>query len=125
MVGRVIVVTNNPMSKYNFEEKHSVEFIEGTVMEVFKKVRDYIHLGHKILTHPLMSSIKPNETPYRTVVISKEKDLSLDMDSLNIIENAIITTDKFLRDFNIPDWSEKVKKDFQLIDYDLIYHAIS
>jgi hypothetical protein len=125
VIERIVVITNNPMSKDGFSDKYTVNYIEGGVMEVFKKVRDQIHCGHKILTHPLMSSIKPNETPYRTVLITEKKLPNIDMDSLDIIENAIMTTEKFIRDFNIPSWSESVLKDFQLIDYDLIFHALN
>lgn len=124
MIEPIFVVSNNPMTKNNFASKYDVEFIEGNVIEVFKVIRDYVHLGHKILSHPLMSSIKPNETPYRTVILSKNRDTNTDVDSLMLIENSIMTTEKFLRDFNTPNWSEEILLDFQLIDYDLISHAV-
>jgi len=125
MIEPLIIVTNNPMSKEKFENKYKVVLIEGTMMDILKKVRDNIHEGHKLLTHPLMSSIKPNETPYRTVCISKEKLSKVDLQSLSIIEESIMTTEKFLNDFKTPQWNEKILLDFQLIDSDLIYHAIN
>lgn len=125
MIEPLIIVTNNPMSKEQFGNKYKVIFIEGTMMDILKKVRNNIHEGHKLLTHPLMSSIKPNETPYRTVCISKEKLSKVDLQSLSIIEESIMTTEKFLSDFNTPQWNEKILLDFQLIDSDLIYHAIN
>lgn len=125
MIEPLIIVTNNPMSKEQFGSKYKVIFIEGTMMDILKKVRNNIHEGHKLLTHPLMSSIKPNETPYRTVCISKEKLSKVDLQSLSIIEESIMTTEKFLSDFNTPQWNEKILLDFQLIDSDLIYHAIN
>jgi len=121
----LIVITNNPMSKREFEEKYKTEFIEGSTMEVYKKARNYIHDGHRLLTHPIMGSIKPNETPYRTVVITKKYFQGLDLQSIELIEEAMHTTEKFLKDFGIPNWGEKVLEDFQLIDYDLIYHALT
>ena len=124
MVEPILIISNNPMSKQKFTPEYNVQFIEGNVIEVFKKIRDYVHLGHKILTHPSMSSIKPNETPYRTVIISKTRYNNTDVDSLMLIENSIMTTEKFLRDFSTPIWSEKILLDFQLIDYDLISHAV-
>jgi len=113
------------MSKKQFENKYKVIFIEGTMMDILKKVRDNIHVGHKLLTHPLMSSIKPNETPYRTICISKEKLSEVDLQSLSIIEESIMTTEKFLNDFKTPQWNEKILLDFQLIDFDIIDHAIN
>ena len=125
MIEPLIIVTNNPMSKKQFESNYEVVFFEGTMMDILKKVRDNIHEGHKLLTHPLMSSIKPNETPYRTICISKEKLSKVDLQSLSIIEESIMSTEKFLNDFKTPQWNEKILLDFQLIDSDLIYHAIN
>lgn len=124
MIEPLFIVTNNPMSKEKFSEKYQVIMVEGTVLETLKVVRDNVHKGYRLLTHPLMSSIKPNETPYRTVCLSKDRFQDVDMQSLSIIENSIMTTEKFLKDFNTPNWSEKVLLDFQLIDSDLIFHAI-
>ncbi|WP_346899825.1 GrdX family protein [Clostridium sp. UBA7503] len=125
MIEPLFIVTNNPMSKEKFEEKFKVEFIDVPQLDILKKVRNYIHKGNRILTHPLMGSVKPNETPYRTVCVSTEVVNGVDLQSLEIIENAIITTEKFLRDFNTPKWSEKILTDFQVIDSDLIDHAIN
>lgn len=119
-----IILTNNPLSKKEFEGKYEVIYLEGDMVNLLNNVRDRIHKGHKLLTHPLMSSIKPNETPYRTVVISKAVR-DLDIDSLSIIENSIATTLKFIKDFNVPNWSQSILEDFQLIDYDLIKNAIN
>lgn len=121
----IIVITNNPMSMEQLKSKHNVEFIEGTVMDVYKKTRDFVHNGHILLTHPLMSSVKPNETPYRTVIITEKVHENIDFQSLNYIEESIHATEKFLRDFGIPKWNERILADFQLIDFDLIYHAIN
>lgn len=125
MIEPIKILTNNPMSRENFEKKYDVEFVNGNVNDVYIKVRDYIHKGHRLLTHPLMSSVKPNEIPYRTVIITKQKGDIMDMDSLMIIESSIETLNKFLKDFSIPNWSENVLEDFKLIDYDLIFHAIN
>lgn len=125
MIEPLFIVTNNPMSKEKFGEKFKVEFIDVPQLDILKKVRNYIHKGNRILTHPLMGSVKPNETPYRTVCVSTEVVNGVDLQSLEIIENAIVTTEKFLRDFNTPKWSEKILTDFQVIDSDLIDHAIN
>jgi hypothetical protein len=125
MIEPLFIVTNNPMSKEKFQEKFKVEFIDVPQLDILKKVRNYIHKGNRILTHPLMGSVKPNETPYRTVCVSMEIVNGVDLQSLEIIENAIVTTEKFLRDFNTPKWSEKILTDFQVIDSDLIDHAIN
>jgi hypothetical protein len=124
MIEKILVVTNNPMSEEKLCSRFTVEFIEGNVVEVMKSVRDYVHKGHRLLTHPLMSSIKPNETPYRTIILTKEGNNNIDFKSLSYIEESIASTEKFLNIYGVPNWSSSVLEDFKLIDYDLISHAI-
>jgi len=124
MTNGAIVITNNELSEANLKGKYDIVFVEGSLMDVLKAVRDYIHKGHKLLTHPLMGSVKPNETPYKTVLISKSYGKTIDVDSLMLIENSIHTAEKFLRINKTPKWTEKILEDFKLIDYDLICNAI-
>ncbi len=124
MIEPMIVITNNPMSKEKLEANYTLEYIEGSPIEVLKRVRDYVHLNHRLLTHPLVSSIKPNEVPYRTVIISRNRGNNIDIESLSLIENSINTTEKFLKDFGIPNWNKRILEDFQLIDFDIICNAI-
>lgn len=125
MIQPVIIVTNNPMSLEKFKLNYIVDFVDGDIMEVFKTVRDYVHLNHRLLTHPLVSSIKPNEVPYRTVVLSKSREECIDLESLDLIESSTAATLKFLKDFGIPNWNDNILKDFQLIDFDIINCAIN
>lgn len=125
MKEKAIIITNNVLSKNKFKDDFEVEFIDGTLMDVLIKVRDYVHLGHRLLTHPLSGSVKPNETPYKTVAISKSKGLKVHMESLILIENSIETSRKFLINKPLKQWPEKVLDDFKLIDFDLIYHAFN
>lgn len=125
MIEKLIIITNNPLSLEKFQENYDVIFVDGTTTDVYKKVRDKIHLGHRALTHPLMSSVKPNITPYRTVCITKAIEPRCDMDSLMLIESSMATLEKFLSIKPIPEYNDSVKYDFQVIDYDLINHAIN
>jgi len=81
--------------------------------------RDKIHEGHKLLTHPLSGSIKPGQSPYKSVVISKEKG-ELDIESLRIIEGSIAVAKRQVAEKEEPKWSKEILEDFQLIDLDLI-----
>ncbi len=125
MVEKVILITNNDLvlglSKSNFE----TVFVDGGLAEVLKVARDYIHKGHILFSHPLSGSIKPNQTPYKTVLISKSVGETIDVKSLNIIEESIITTEKFLRFNSCPKWSREILNDFKYVDFDMISQAIS
>ncbi|WP_040210344.1 GrdX family protein [Clostridium polynesiense] len=124
MIEKFFIITNNPLCRDSFKDSYKVNYLEGTVSEVFSAARDYIHKGHILLTHPLLSSIKPNETPYRSILISQASKPGVDMNSLEIMESSIHTLEKFLRDFKTPKWNERILEDFQFIDYDLTLNAI-
>ncbi len=121
----MIILTNNPDVVQTFQDRDVLR-VDGTYRDVLTKARDLIHQGHRLLTHPLMGSLKPNETPYRTVAVSSEQ-AALDMDSLLLIENAIETFDKFAqvtrpdRGVNTP---ERMLADFRMIDLSLIESAL-
>ena len=82
------------------------------------EAQDYVHQGYKLISHPLAGSVKPNETPYKSIALDAEQG-TLDFDSLKLIgESAIEVTDK-LPKLN-RKWDEKVIEDFQLIDSSLL-----
>lgn len=91
-------------------------------MEILYKARDTIHLGYKLLTHPIVSSIKPYETPYKTIVLSNNKG-ELDLESIELIENSIELSKNFL-DKPRRKLTKIIDEDFKLIDYELINASI-
>jgi hypothetical protein len=127
-----IVITNNPMVRDRFPE---AEYHNTDFLGVLKTVRDRIHAGHKLLTHPLSGSVKPGETPYKTVIISTERGMQsplvdsmppkVDGKALSIIEDSIQTCQKFMADLEKSgikkNLSAKILEDFQLIDFDLVF----
>lgn len=124
MLEPIIIISNNPLVQSKLNERFKIEFMNSDSLGVFKLVRDYVHKGHKLLTHPLVSSLKPNEIPYRTVVITKNKNDMVDYDSLMLIESSISTTEKFINSKGIPKWNDSILTDFQVIDYDIITNAL-
>ncbi|MGF1690982.1 GrdX family protein [Photobacterium kagoshimensis] len=128
---RLEIITNNPSLKV---DNSAVTIIrKNTVNDVLTFTRDQVHLGYKVISHPLAGSVKPHETPYRSIVIYR--DDSLDMDSLNTIEQTIeryqvlcksnpdfiqLTSQDIERDFPI-----KQRSDFQFIDFQLIKSCLS
>ena len=119
-----IILTNNPMVRDYFEElKFQVLFIDGSYKQVLDEIQKKVHLNYKLLTHPLSGSIKPNETPYKSVAIAKSD--KLDMLSLELISNAIDVFNRLWKDVKTPDWSDRILGDFKLIDFDMIKNAIT
>ena len=119
--GTMIIVTNNPKIRETFI-KHELIWVEGSYRDVLVSVRDKVHQNYKLLTHPLSGSVKPNETPYKTIAL--ESGTALDVDSLMMIENALERHDLLQADKATPNWVDRVLDDFMVIDHDLFSNAI-
>lgn len=115
------IITNNPLVREKLGQDHNVEFYECSYEDVLKKVKDEVYRGCKLLTHPLSGSVKPNETPYKSVMVSK-KTGEADLMGIEIIERAIASCGKF--EFKSDKYPPQVYEDFRLIDYTLISSAL-
>ena len=80
-----LIISNNPLVKSKYP---GALFVCGGFGEVLCKVRDLIHLGHKLISHPLGSSIRMIYSPYRSVVVSSVAD-SFCEEHCKIIESSI------------------------------------
>lgn len=120
--GKFRVLTNNSLVREKYSGDLDITFIDGQYIDVLKSARDMVHKGLKLITHPLMGSIKPNETPYRSIIISE--GASLDVESLTIIESSIFAAEKFLSNSRVPVWNEKVLDDFRFVDLRLFESAL-
>lgn len=114
------VLTNNPLARDKYLP--IVQYREGTVEDIFTAVRDAVHMGAVLISHPLAGSLKPNENPYKTVVLSTRKG-SLDDDSLALIEGAIAVLRKMPPKNRT--YPPQVHEDFMVIDLDLLDSAIT
>ena len=117
------LITNNPKFIEENLKDIEIEYLDVSYIDILRKVRDYVHEHWEIVTHPLYGSVKPNETIYRTIVIKENN--SLDITSVNLISDAILTFKKFRNNREVPQWTDRVKDDFSVIDHDLIINAIN
>ena len=117
------LITNNPKFIEENLKDIEIEYLDVSYVDILRKVRDYVHENWEIVTHPLYGSVKPNETIYRTIVIKENN--SLDITSVNLISDAILTFKKFRNNREVPQWTDRVKDDFRVIDHDLIINAIN
>ena len=120
------IVTNNSLCRDKYQELIPVDFLEGKgYMDVLLAVRDYIQKGWRLETHPMTGSLKPNQTPYKSIMVSdlpreQEEFYSQEM----TIENSILSCRKFLEIKQTPNWTEEIRKDFMVVDLSLIEGAI-
>ena len=124
-----ILVTNNLMvnEKYTKNGNRHLKRIdyrpEADLIGILTVVRDLVHQGHELLTHPLTGSIKPYETPFKSICVGAETG-PVQMMSVMIIEEAIGTAKKFLKDQRSVVYPESVLEDFRTIDLSLIDSGI-
>lgn len=118
----MMIITNNPLVAKELKNKNVI-FKESSYIEILKDCRNLIHSGYELLSHPLYGSVKPNETPYRSIIIKEGK--ILDMNSLSLIEEAISTASKFQINKKTPKWNQKILDDFQVIDFDILSNTMA
>ena len=103
------LITNNIDLYEKVKEKNDLEIIfdekytYGDILDIVKKK---LQNGYELSTHPLCGSIKPNETPYRSILITKAKEL--DVNGIIIIDEAIETYKKFQNNMKTPLWIDRV-----------------
>lgn len=119
-----IIITNNPTvnDKINHNSIIIYYYPSLSYLDILLKVRDLVYSGHSLLTHPIVSSIKPNAMPYKTVVLTPKKNTS-DFESIELIDKSMELVRNLLL---LPKRATtlKIEEDLQLIDYDLIYGSI-
>ena len=86
------------------------------------EVRDLVHRCYELITHPLMGSVKPNETPYRSIIL--KQGINTDLQSVEIIEISIQTYEKFEKMKSLPKWNQNILEDFQLVDLSLFESSL-
>lgn len=69
----------------------------------------------------MSGSVKPGETPYKSVLISTKKE-AVDIQSARIIEQALETRRKFVD--KTKGLKESVLSDFQMVDMTLLESAL-
>lgn len=121
-----LLVTNNCLCRDKYDGRTKVDYLEGgSYLEVLIRVRDHVHRGMRIETHPMAGSIKPNQTPFRSVLLSDRKmDGDEMIENELMIEDAVLMTRKFLEDRPVRKWDEKIVNDFRQVDLELISGAI-
>jgi len=117
-----LTVTNNPAVKEKYPHLNLVR-VEGDVEEVFRRARDLVHQGYRLLTHPLASSLKPGRIPFKTVVLTAAPEQAVDLESLELMAAAAeaLAKTRPARALTIPD---QVAADYALVDLSIFESAL-
>jgi hypothetical protein len=124
MICRITLVTNNPEFKSKVKD---ITFIDGSAWEVLVKSRDAVHLGGKLLNHPLYGNFRPYQQPYRSLVLQKNSNVSsVDLYSLGLMENALEVYRSCGDRILLPGMlAEEAERDCRYLDYQLVKHTLS
>lgn len=121
---KALIITNNPKVNIELKDKENIEFHpDADQEEILKIARNYIHLGAKLIMHPMMGRIKPHETPYKSVFLEKICG-ETDMDSVIIIEDSLAETRKLIQNTYQKKYDEQLLPDLQYIDLLLLKSGI-
>ena len=119
------MITNNPRVYGEYKGRFPVEYHEGAgPEEILRMARDAIHLGAKLLLHPMMGRIRPNETPYKSVLLDLDAQKTSFL-SVQIIEDSIAQTDKLLNHAQQKTYSDSILADLQYLDLQLLASGLA
>ncbi len=119
-----LIITNNEKVNIEFINDGNVEYHEDAEQtEILLIARNYIHLGARLIMHPMLGRIKPHETPYKSIFLENVKG-EVDFESLIIIEDSIAETKKFLCDTMRKKYDDTMLEDLRYIDYLLLKNGI-
>jgi len=111
-----IIVSNNPTLE---QRATDISLTSPDILAVLETVRDYVHLGHHLLTHPFAGSVKPNENPFRSVVITYE-NFGVDYQSVQLVEGCLSVARRMLTERPLRVYAPSALDDLAVIDKSLL-----
>ena len=125
---KYFILTNNSLAAEEFGKTHDVRMVDGKLIDVLIAARDLINQGAVLLNHPLYGSVKPNETPFRSLLLQQGKSASGDApampdpESVSLIGNAVSAFEKFTGKKEVTD--PRLLEDFMVVDLSLLRSAV-
>ena len=117
-----IIVTNNDQvreffNSFDLTSYYHLHWVEGDTLAVLTHVRNICHSGGTLLTHPLSGSIKPNQTPFKTVVLSRTE--KVDTVSVMLAEGSLHKARDLSGSSPAPTIAQPALEDLRTIDLEL------
>lgn len=122
-----LLVTNNSKAQEKYREHPAigVEYLaDGSYLDVLIRVRDMIHEGWHLMSHPQASNLKPNQCPWKTVLIAKDIEAQPFARDIEMIEQSISAWHKFTKGMAAPKWPESALRDFRTVDLSVVESAL-
>ena len=118
----VALVSNN---EELCREVRTGRFVKGSSLDVLVCVRDGVHRGDRLLTHPLCGNLRPYQQPFRSVLIEEHPGELVDLDSLSMIEQAVAVYKSCEGRLLIPEeLDDDTRADYAFIDAELMRESL-
>ncbi len=122
-IEKATLITNNDRVYEKYKDEIKIILLES-YEEVLVKVRDMVYDKHILLTHPQASSLKPNQTLYRSVVVYPKENED-NMKDIMLIEKCLQVYCEWQEIAPSPaKYEERVTNDFKTIDLSIVENII-
>ena len=116
---KMILVTNNERVYEKYKDEITVDFAES-YEQVLIKSRDLIYSGSELLSHPQATSLKPNQIPFRSILLYEEKT-DEHTKSIMLIEKCIESYRQWQEIAETPGrYAVDIEEDYRTIDLSVI-----
>ena len=130
----VVLVTNNPCFQQSIGSSRLL-FLHGTPLDVLTAARDAIHLGSELLTHPLYGNLRPDQQPFRSILLRnlalneknrKNSSAAFYLESVSMIEEAVLLYRSYGNRLLAPGCLPcSVRRDYASVDSELIRESLT
>jgi len=127
-IDQCILVTNNDRAAGKWRNVMQKVLLVDSFSDVLTKTRDLIYAHCILLTHPQTSSLKPNQTPYKSILLypaARITDKERNFRDIELIEDAAENFSKWNAVRKTPVYSENIADDYKTIDLSMIENVIS
>lgn len=128
MLPCTLLLTNNPAFFASQRNGLEVQPIQGAAHDVMCVARDKVHMGWRLLNHPLYGNFRPNQQPFRSLLLvpPHNEPSSVDLESLHLLEQAFAVYASCAKHWATPDnVPPEMFKDCSVIDAELMQATLS
>lgn len=120
---RFVLITNNP--RYKDRADLPVDYRDGAAgAEIVTAGRDLIHRGWELQNHPLYGNFRPNQQPFRTLLLKKDEAAAFDEYGLHLIEEAMGVYTSCARPLTPALTPPRMLRDCAEIDFELMKETL-
>jgi hypothetical protein len=117
----MVFLTNNPLVRDSYSDRS--EYFEITSLSLLEKGMEYVLAGWRLVLAPLPPNAALIKSPYRTLVIKREKSENLSAKDVMLLEKAIQKTSD-LGTREVSEKNKSLREDYAYMDLDHLRNAL-